>query len=297
MGRPRALSKEEEREALNLYEKYENARQVANFFECSDQTIYRILKKYGIPRTHRHEKARKREPFPSNCKTKYCPAVIVMLYVVGNYTSSDISRLTNIPIASVCNTLRRRCGDAFVSRQDVLRNAEVDSIASEYVNGATTYELGKKYCVHHSTISKLMCKRGIRRGKGNSTGHVATCQRCGKRFTAHRSNQKYCSMTCQRAVTGMRHDDLLRCANHGYAIPLLEVYKRDKGRCYICGKKTDWKDFRMVNGCKVIGNLYPTRDHVIALHNGGTHTWDNVRLACHRCNSAKSDKGQMRIAI
>lgn len=239
------------------------------------------------------------------CKSrKFCNAYVVMLHTILGMTHTDICEETGWPSNTVGNILGRRCNVLDGKhrkprryRKTYAKDVNLDQIEREYLAGATTYELGEKYGVRHETIGKWMRNRGIHRGKGNSTGRVVTCQRCGKRFTAHRSNQKYCSMTCQRAVTGMRHDDLLRCANHGYAIPLFEVYKRDKGRCYICGKKTDWKDFRMVNGCKVIGNLYPTREHVIALHNGGTHTWDNVRLACHRCNSAKSDKGQTRLVI
>lgn len=43
--------------------------------------------------------------------------------------------------------------------------------------------------------------------------------------------------------------------------------------------------------------LRPTVDHVIPLVAGGTHTWDNVRLLCMRCNSAKTkhDVAQARI--
>jgi 5-methylcytosine-specific restriction endonuclease McrA len=40
-----------------------------------------------------------------------------------------------------------------------------------------------------------------------------------------------------------------------------------------------------------------TLDHVIALANNGTHTWDNVQLLCSDCNSKKRDLGQMRLAI
>lgn len=32
------------------------------------------------------------------------------------------------------------------------------------------------------------------------------------------------------------------------------------------------------------GPDYPTIDHVIPLSKGGSHTWDNVKVACGECN-------------
>ena len=33
-----------------------------------------------------------------------------------------------------------------------------------------------------------------------------------------------------------------------------------------------------------------TTNHIVPVSAGGPHTWDNVQLACMRCNSVKSDK-------
>lgn len=46
--------------------------------------------------------------------------------------------------------------------------------------------------------------------------------------------------------------------------------------CYICGKTTYSKSERQV-------------DHVVPLAKGGTHTIDNVRIACKHCNLSKRD--------
>lgn len=35
--------------------------------------------------------------------------------------------------------------------------------------------------------------------------------------------------------------------------------------------------------------MYPTIDHIVAMANGGGHTWDNVQLAHAICNSYKRD--------
>lgn len=62
-------------------------------------------------------------------------------------------------------------------------------------------------------------------------------------------------------------------------------------RCAICGKQTN-PDDTWVNdkGRKCFGRDYPTVDHIVPLKQGGTDTWDNVQLACKRCNSRKGAK-------
>lgn len=65
-------------------------------------------------------------------------------------------------------------------------------------------------------------------------------------------------------------------------------------KCVVCGK-----EFETISNGKFCGdecrNLawsgdYPSVDHVIPLSKGGTHTWDNVKLAHKRCNSKKGNK-------
>ena len=60
--------------------------------------------------------------------------------------------------------------------------------------------------------------------------------------------------------------------------------------CYLCGKPCDRNDYKIVNGNKVVGRNYPTMEHVIPICEGGKHTKDNVKLACHACNSKKGRK-------
>ena len=54
----------------------------------------------------------------------------------------------------------------------------------------------------------------------------------------------------------------------------------------------------------ISGNNYPSIDHVIPVSKGGTHTWDNVKLAHRHCNTMKSndlakpeDNGQLKLII
>lgn len=63
---------------------------------------------------------------------------------------------------------------------------------------------------------------------------------------------------------------------------LLGVWLRDAGVCYLCGASC------LVPGCARNEPKRPTMDHVVALSNGGLHTYANIRLCCFDCNRAKS---------
>ena len=76
-------------------------------------------------------------------------------------------------------------------------------------------------------------------------------------------------------------------------ITLRKLYERDNGICYLCGRVCEWNDSEYIDGAFVVGGSYPTVEHIKPLSLGGTDTWDNIKLACHYCNSKKGN----RIAI
>jgi 5-methylcytosine-specific restriction endonuclease McrA len=54
------------------------------------------------------------------------------------------------------------------------------------------------------------------------------------------------------------------------------IFERDENRCQYCGDKLERSEL--------------TLDHVIPRSRGGTSTWNNIVLACIRCNLHKGDK-------
>lgn len=62
-----------------------------------------------------------------------------------------------------------------------------------------------------------------------------------------------------------------------------KLYERDKGVCHICKGKTTTE---YVDGGQP--SNYATIDHVIPLVMGGLHCYENTKIACKSCNSAKS---------
>lgn len=74
-------------------------------------------------------------------------------------------------------------------------------------------------------------------------------------------------------------------------IDLDELIRRDKGKCYLCGKKVAKREkFGKSRGKGTDRKLYPTVDHVVPLSRGGEHTWDNVKLAHLSCNASKGGR-------
>jgi len=61
------------------------------------------------------------------------------------------------------------------------------------------------------------------------------------------------------------------------------VFERDQGRCHLCGKKVNLKNWHL--------------DHIIPLARGGEHSYRNVAVSCPRCNMRKQNKmrGQLRL--
>lgn len=182
----------------------------------------------------------------------------------------------------------------------------------EYVGGYTDYEGRARirckrcgteleigwYSVRHGETVCKTCKRNdhekeiraekILRAEERRKKKIAalqskqirfkTCPTCGRLHT----RRKYCSDEC-----AMNSKYMLK-NGYRYKFPLEEVYKRDNGICYLCGKRCDLDDVRVVGGVKIYGNLYPSRDHVVPKSKGGPNTWENIRLAHRGCNSHKA---------
>lgn len=114
------------------------------------------------------------------------------------------------------------------------------------------------------------------------------CESCGEIFYSPYRATKYCSSRCRRKAHGKGYR--ARAKHYGVeynsGISLMAVYERDDGICQLCGKPVDWNDKSWGNN---FGALYPTVDHIVAMANGGGHTWDNVQLAHAICNSYKRD--------
>lgn len=136
------------------------------------------------------------------------------------------------------------------------------------------------------------------------------CAECGATFKAINISQRYCSIECSNKRNNRikeinKRKRLRENGKVNWDISLSKLIKRDKNICHICGEKCNKKDYIIDEYNNfIVGKSYPSIDHVIPVSKGGTHTWDNVKLAHHYCNTIKSDnevyedrKGQLKMSI
>ena len=121
-----------------------------------------------------------------------------------------------------------------------------------------------------------------------------TCSECGGKYTATQLGTKYCSRRCASRVGDRtkKARKRLRAEANGVVdtITLDELMIKDGNECYLCGEECNRNDYVISDeGHFIVGRAYPSIDHVMPVAKGGAHTWDNVRLAHHHCNTIKSD--------
>lgn len=122
---------------------------------------------------------------------------------------------------------------------------------------------------------------------------VSFCPICNSVFVGN-GRKKYCSTSCSKKMLNARGKDKRIRKIKNYTVdPDIEIhalFNRDNGKCWICGEQCDFEDYEIIDGAFVVGKTYPSIDHVFPLSKGGLHSWDNVKLAHHYCNTIKSDK-------
>lgn len=121
---------------------------------------------------------------------------------------------------------------------------------------------------------------------------LSFCPVCNSVFLG---KNKYCSPQCARKVSNSKGKDKRirkiqdRLIDNNITLDALFI--RDKGKCWLCGEKCDFDDYsKDANGNFIVGKNYPSIDHVYPLSKGGMHSWNNVRLAHHYCNTIKGNR-------
>lgn len=136
---------------------------------------------------------------------------------------------------------------------------------------------------------------------------VGACGVCGKDYERTVPYQRYCGPACSgvhremarqkyrespsRRVAKKRRKAMERGARTADRVDPLVVFDRDGWRCQICKAKTPTR----LRG--TIESRAPELDHIVALANGGSHSYGNVQCLCRACNIRKgaTDYGQLHL--
>jgi 5-methylcytosine-specific restriction endonuclease McrA len=164
-----------------------------------------------------------------------------------------------------CNT----CGALFWDNLDILRDAE------RYYCSIRCQELVEMDCINcgtHFVVGRA--RHGFRnRFRLNGFCDSDCAQAEWSRASADKSY-----------VNGIRKRLESTGADVDESISRRDVFKRFEGKCYICEVETHWT---------IEGKWDPflaTVDHIKPVSKGGSHTWENVALACLICNVRKGAK-------
>lgn len=171
-----------------------------------------------------------------------------------------------------------------------------------YANNISMGSIDEKLGTSRGAVRRRLIKLNKQIGKGNKAFNYFTreCKCCGKTFKTKYRDKQYCSIACRKKqfdyirsvrnrITNIEHFDS--------SISIGKIRKRDKEICCLCGKPVDDHDYKVVNGCVIVGKNYPSIDHIIPLANGGTHSIENVQLAHFGCNRVKKDKPLSEVMI
>ena len=122
------------------------------------------------------------------------------------------------------------------------------------------------------------------------------CVECGTPFYNPHPHTLTCTPLCskRRANRQLRLYNSKRLNESNIVdrdITVQKLFDKYEGICYLCGKECDFNDKVITEeGYTIVGKTYPSIEHVIPISKNGLHSWDNVNLAHHYCNSIKSDK-------
>lgn len=199
---------------------------------------------------------------------------------VGGYTNSD----------SKCDIKCKTCGAIINASVVAIRQGGYKTCVE--CSKAATRErrrIAKEKKQNRKHIDKSI-REAQKEAERESKKRIAICVECGEQFTTYKQNKVCCSSECSRKRQNNHKDRRLKKVEYvDKSITLQSLYKRDGGVCYICRKKCNLEDYIVRDGTTICGDFYPSIDHVVPLSKGGSHSWDNVRLAHRLCNTIKSN--------
>ena len=189
-----------------------------------------------------------------------------------------------------------------------VRCRQCGTVFSRYASWVRAHGIDCPGCKEIEREAKRQERMKAKVVKVSRFDQVYVCIVCGKEYTPRQymnscglknySNPGYCSKTCKvtlaeykekerRETTGKKSSNhYARARKLGLprekGITLKKLISKNGLQCQICGMFCD-------PTASPNSTLYPSIDHIVPIHKGGGHTWDNVQIAHRICNSNKRD--------
>jgi len=145
--------------------------------------------------------------------------------------------------------------------------------------------------------------RALKKIRQTVSVRLIECCGCGKPHVRRLKRNRFCSLQCEadhKLKMSKKHRRTAKAKRRALErspladnIDPIAVFERDRWRCHLCGRKT------LPSKRGTAHERAPELEHIIALADGGTHTWGNVACACRKCNMTKgaSSIGQLWLQI
>ncbi len=152
--------------------------------------------------------------------------------------------------------------------------------------------------VNHKQEQAKLLERRQKKKEEWETLPVKKCLICGKEFKSWQPSQVTCSVKCSKKHSNRKRREYSRLTKYDteiidYDITLDGLYERDNGTCHLCNELCDWDDYSRRDGAFIVGPSYPSIDHLIPRSKGGVHSWNNIKLAHHYCNTIKNNNEEV----
>ena len=162
------------------------------------------------------------------------------------------------------------------------KQAEIRKAAEAVIKAAAKEKREKK-------LKKIRAQKAANRDYWLNYNSLHICENCGQVYQAFYPLSKYCSEKCAKRAAKSRNKRKGKEIIKDRGVTLEKLALRDNNVCQICGEPVDWNDYIVVNGIKICGDKYPSKDHIYPKSKGGPTSWDNMQLAHRGCNTLKRD--------
>lgn len=174
----------------------------------------------------------------------------------------------------------KKCGTIKLVKAQMIRGKK-NTVCNECIDRERNINKQIKKMLRQQRLSIIQIQterrkeiRELYRKLKDNTIYINKCVRCNEEYIG-KSVSKYCPK-CRHRIRDKHSNKSLK-----------KLYERDKGICKICNGLCNWNDKKVINGTTVVGNTYPSIDHIIPLAKGGSDDWENLQLVHFKCNWLK----------